>query len=1073
MTINLIYQRFMVNFSYLIFLFFITTGYVFSNCLEEEIEINEHCVNSNRVHYVSPGQQNILQSLLNEVKPDEYIILKSGDYLIESTASAQAALVITGKHSVTLMGEEDTWLKTSQGEVAVLMVEASENITLQNLGLRHEVPSGRCEKPVIKLMNSKKIKISEVLMEGSGAQAINLENSRGIEITGGKARQNTEGVFEIKNSQDVTIKNMVIAENHNSGLSKKGILDIENSNGILFSLNVIKDNRNAYFKKVINSQSLEIEGNEFRNNNFPIYDLSETSPSIGDLLWSKSLVIHASLPAFWFEFMGTKENLKTIKIYHHSQPEQPVIKDAKPFQIIEGLDALPEGNYFRMEDINFDGYQDFRLREAIKGENPTYLVWLFHSPTGIFVKNQELSGIPAFTLDNDNKQVVAAWKSGANHYGIDYYQFIDEKATLVRQELKDYVEPGIYQLTVKELVGKEMTTLKPQLIREEEQDWVRDVWQHLDLAIEKAQKQKLCPGEMGDWPGVYCYVKGVVNYGLLRKFAKLPVFTEGPHSDTQLNLKANNAFGYYQKDFVKWLINHLIPTDEALQRSTQPLYERYFQKLARTFYEVYEKFQAEPDSLRKAKEVYLAQDRTSLLESLTGRVTAFWIRRAIDGTEQEWGKGLRRLLETYDPVFLTSRDDQTISISLQKQRRIADLARPYCQENRVLVFSSSLLQVMGYPTIKAALDMVYPGEVIWICPGLYPETIHISGRSHLTIYGESVQLVTASPTEALVTFQDSQYLEIAGLQLSLEMVGPASKCLKINNSDHIYVRNNGFESCGQTAIWLSHVQDAEITGNQLLASQQGLTVQHSSNLLLKYNRFLGNQEQNLSSLAVEESKVFKNNKWLADNEWHPSQKEQNDLFKIGSLTSQARQGDVLSQLMVSWYWNHEKDAESLKWLQQAAAQGFAKAQYQLGWRCSARRCQEYWFSQAARQGHLAAQTLLANEYFAGQRLPQDFGQAVYWARKAAQQGDAKSQNLLAGLYYEGKGVPQNFNLAAYWVRKAAQQGYAQAQYNLGELYVQGRGVPKDLNQAIEWFSKAAYQNYPQAQFRLGELNGCR
>ena len=96
--------------------------------------------------------------------------------------------------------------------------------------------------------------------------------------------------------------------------------------------------------------------------------------------------------------------------------------------------------------------------------------------------------------------------------------------------------------------------------------------------------------------------------------------------------------------------------------------------------------------------------------------------------------------------------------------------------------------------------------------------------------------------------------------------------------------------------------------------------------------------------------------------------------------------------------------------------------------------------QAAGQGYAKAQFNLGLMYYNGQGVRQDYTQAVQWYRKAAEQGDAKAQYNLGVMYDNGQGVRQDYTQAVQWYRKAAEQGYAKAQYNLGVAYDNGQGV---------------------------------
>ncbi len=54
----------------------------------------------------------------------------------------------------------------------------------------------------------------------------------------------------------------------------------------------------------------------------------------------------------------------------------------------------------------------------------------------------------------------------------------------------------------------------------------------------------------------------------------------------------------------------------------------------------------------------------------------------------------------------------------------------------------------------------------------------------------------------------------------------------------------------------------------------------------------------------------------------------------------------------------------------------------------------HWYRQAAEQGYARAQTNLGLMYENGKGVPQDEEQAIYWYRKAVEQGDGRAQRYL-------------------------------------------------------------------------------
>lgn len=109
----------------------------------------------------------------------------------------------------------------------------------------------------------------------------------------------------------------------------------------------------------------------------------------------------------------------------------------------------------------------------------------------------------------------------------------------------------------------------------------------------------------------------------------------------------------------------------------------------------------------------------------------------------------------------------------------------------------------------------------------------------------------------------------------------------------------------------------------------------------------------------------------------------------------------------------------------------------------------------AAEGKAKAQYNLGVMYRNGQGVGQNYAEAVEWYRLAAAQGDAEAQSNLGLMYGIGQGVKQKYSEAVKWYRLAAAQGDADAQFNLGVMYANGHGVAKDYGRAYMWFSLGA------------------
>ena len=124
------------------------------------------------------------------------------------------------------------------------------------------------------------------------------------------------------------------------------------------------------------------------------------------------------------------------------------------------------------------------------------------------------------------------------------------------------------------------------------------------------------------------------------------------------------------------------------------------------------------------------------------------------------------------------------------------------------------------------------------------------------------------------------------------------------------------------------------------------------------------------------------------------------------------------------------------------------------------------FRDAAQQGHADSQFQLGWCFFCGNGVTQNMKTATEWYRKAADQGHTKAQCELAYCYSKGHGVPYSLEETAKWYRKAAERGHAKAQYELAGCYRSGYGVAMDLDAAVMWYQKAAQQKYQDAQAQL-------
>lgn len=156
-----------------------------------------------------------------------------------------------------------------------------------------------------------------------------------------------------------------------------------------------------------------------------------------------------------------------------------------------------------------------------------------------------------------------------------------------------------------------------------------------------------------------------------------------------------------------------------------------------------------------------------------------------------------------------------------------------------------------------------------------------------------------------------------------------------------------------------------------------------------------------------------------------------------ALLARARAGDFKAQhdLAVALANNAVPDyAEAAVWFREAAINGVANAQYNLG---------------------------VLHE--TGTGVPADATRALLWYHSAAEQGHPLAQYNLGVLYAAGRGIPQSYAEAGRWFRRAADRGVPGALYNLAVFAHEGLGRPADQAEAEQLFRRAAALDHDKAR----------
>lgn len=162
---------------------------------------------------------------------------------------------------------------------------------------------------------------------------------------------------------------------------------------------------------------------------------------------------------------------------------------------------------------------------------------------------------------------------------------------------------------------------------------------------------------------------------------------------------------------------------------------------------------------------------------------------------------------------------------------------------------------------------------------------------------------------------------------------------------------------------------------------------------------------------------------------------------------------------------------ALKEFSEAAKQGHAAAQVSLGWLYAQGlgvtqddKQALYWYGRAAAQGHRDARAILDIRRLGSAEQRQEARHAFLDSGKRPQLGPVSRGDLATAV--DGPSVIDRRPLT-YWYRRAAEAGHRESQYLLGIGYELGRGVTQDDVRANYWYRYAAEQGLREAQFNLG------
>ena len=108
-----------------------------------------------------------------------------------------------------------------------------------------------------------------------------------------------------------------------------------------------------------------------------------------------------------------------------------------------------------VEDMNFDGFEDFRIVQFTGTPNTPYFFWLYDPKSKKFRKSVELEDITSPVFDQKNKTITSDWTDNAAHHGTTIRKYIKGRLTKTKEIDKsaDPKDSNYMIVTTRELIA--------------------------------------------------------------------------------------------------------------------------------------------------------------------------------------------------------------------------------------------------------------------------------------------------------------------------------------------------------------------------------------------------------------------------------------------------------------------------------------------------------------------------------------------------------------------------------------------------------------------------------------------
>ena len=123
---------------------------------------------------------------------------------------------------------------------------------------------------------------------------------------------------------------------------------------------------------------------------------------------------------------------------------------------------------FYLEDMNFDGYEDFRIAEFLPaGPNVPFYYWLYNNNTQRFEPNSALEEITSPQFDQKNKSITSHWRASATLNGVTTYKLINGTPEITDETDEEYSDE-FTTITTKKRINGELKIVSQKQVNNEQ-----------------------------------------------------------------------------------------------------------------------------------------------------------------------------------------------------------------------------------------------------------------------------------------------------------------------------------------------------------------------------------------------------------------------------------------------------------------------------------------------------------------------------------------------------------------------------------------------------------------------------